>query len=146
MTRKRWITFGSIAVALGGLSWLAKIAVIIATDGKVDNEGAAALFYLLGVALMMTGSTAVGVLVTGHRSRLMLIMAVVLSPIVFLVSFAFLEGVTKPLLGERGPAYFGEEVGIMTTGLAWLMIGVGLLKAVDRSHGPEAIVRMRGSS
>ncbi len=42
MTRERWISIGSVAAALGGLSWLAKVAVIIATDGQVNDEGAAA--------------------------------------------------------------------------------------------------------
>lgn len=127
MTRKRWIEIGSIAAAFGGLSWLAKVAVIIATDGKVNDEGAAAFFYLLGVALMLIGSTAVGTLLAGHRSRLVVAVAVVLSPIVLFVSFAILDGLTKPLVGDRGAAYWADEVGILTTGLAWLLLGMCML-------------------
>jgi hypothetical protein len=146
MTRERWISIGSVAAALGGLSWLAKVAVIIATDGEVTDEGAAAFFYLLGVALMGIGSTAVGVLLAGRRSRWLVAVAVALSPIVYFVSYAVLDSITKPLVGDRGPAYAGDEVGILTTGLAWLMLGIGLLYTAHRSDGAEPIVRLRESS
>lgn len=146
MTRKRWIDIGSIAAALGGLSWLAKVAVIIATDGEVDDEGAAAFFYILGVALMAIGATAVGVFLAGRRSRWLVAVAVALSPIVFFVSYAILDGITKPLVGDRGPAYAGDEVGILTTGLAWLMLGISLLYTAHRSDGTAPIVRLRESS
>lgn len=141
MTRKRWITFGSLAVALGGFSWLAKVAVIVATDGEVNDEGAAAFFYILGVALMALGATAIGVLLAGRRSRLILGMAVALSPILFVVSFAILDGIAKPLVGDRGPAYWEDEAGILATALAWLMLGIGLLKTIPRSDGNRPIVR-----
>ncbi|MGI8643215.1 MAG: hypothetical protein ACR2LS_03760 [Thermomicrobiales bacterium] len=146
MTRERWIDIGSIAAALGGLSWLAKVAVIIATDGRVTDEGAAALFYILGVALMTIGSTAVGVLLAGHRSRLALAVAVALSPIFFFVSYAILDGIAKPLAGDRGPAYWVDEAGILATGLAWLMLGIGLLNAAHRLDGAVPAVRMRQST
>lgn len=146
MFRDRWIDFGSVATALGGLSWLAKVAVIVSTDGEVNDEGAAALFYLTGVALMVAGSTAIGVLLVGHRARWMLAMAVALSPIIFILSFIILDGIAKPLVGDRGPAYFGEEAGILTMGLVWLVLGIGLFKATHRSHAVGPVVRLRGSS
>lgn len=146
MTRKRWIHIGSMAVALGGFSWLAKVAVIIATDGEVNDEGAAAFFYILGVALMAIGSTAAGVLLAGGRSWWMLAVAVVLSPILFVVSFAILDGILKPLVGDRGPAYAGDEAGILTTGLAWLTLGIGLLKTSHRPDGTGPIARVRDAS
>lgn len=143
MTRKRWIEIGSIAAAFGGLSWLAKVAVIIATDGKVNDEGAAAFFYLLGVALMLIGSTAVGTLLAGHRSRLVVAVAVVLSPIVLFVSFAILDGLTKPLVGDRGAAYWADEVGILTTGLAWLLLGMCMLTYQAREDGAGSDLQVR---
>ncbi|MBA2468923.1 MAG: hypothetical protein H0V37_05915 [Chloroflexia bacterium] len=143
MTRKHWVHIGSIAAALGGLSWLAKVAVIIATDGKVNDEGAAAFFYLLGVALMAIGSTAVGSQLAGGRSWWVLAVAVALSPILLVVSFAILDGVTKPLVGDRGPTYWGDEAGILVTGVVWLMIGVGLFWIAHRTDGGGAIVHVR---
>jgi hypothetical protein len=135
MTRQRWMEIASIAAALGGLSWLTKVAVILATDGEVVDEGAAAFFYLLGAALMLVGSTAIGTFLAGRQSRLVLVLAVVLSPIVFVISYALLDGLAKPLVGDRGPTYWGDEVGILSTGLAWLVLGIGILKAAHRSRG-----------
>lgn len=146
MVRDRWIDIGSVAATLGGLSWLAKLAVIVATDGEINDEGAAAFFYLVGVALMVAGSTAIGVLLARRRARWVLAMAVALSPIIFFASFIILDGIAKPLVGDRGPAYFGEEAGILTTGLVWLVLGIGLLTATHRSHAVGPVVRLRGSS
>ncbi|HEV2107923.1 MAG TPA: hypothetical protein VGR16_06650 [Thermomicrobiales bacterium] len=146
MTRERWITFGSIAATLGGLSWLAKMAVIIATDGEVNDEGAAAFFYILGAALMMIGSTAVGVLLAGRRPRWTLVVAVALSPIFFIISFSILDGVAKPLVGDRGPAYLQDEAGIVTTAVAWLILGISVLNASRGSDGARSIVPVREPS
>lgn len=146
MTRERWIQIGSIAAALGGLSWLAKIAIIIATEGKVNDEGAAALFYILGVALMAIGSTAVGVRLANRRSSLLLIGAVVLSPVVFFVSSSVLDGNAKPLLENRGPAYWEDEAGIVVTALIWLLLGITLLRDTLRSGGTGLIARERESA
>lgn len=146
MTRERWIQIGSIAAALGGLSWLAKIAIIIATEGKVNDEGAAALFYILGVALMAIGSTAVGVRLANRRSSLLLIGAVVLSPVVFFVSSSVLDGIAKPLLENRGPAYWEDEAGIVVTALIWLLLGITLLRDTLRSGGTGFIAREHESA
>lgn len=146
MTRERWITIASVAAALGGLSWLAKVAVIIATDGEVSDEGAAAFFYLLGVALMVIGATSVGAMLAGRRARLVLVMAIALSPIIFFISYAILDGITKPLVGDRGPAYVGDEVGILMTGLAWLMLGAVFVRTNHQSVAAGTIVRPRGAS
>lgn len=146
MTRTGWAHIGGIAAALGGLGWLAKIAVIVATDGRVDSEGAAAVFFVLGAALMALGSTAIGVLVARRRARWVLALAVVASPILFVVSFAVLDGITKPLVSDRGPAYWEDEAGILVTGLAWLVIGIALVKLVPRSNRAEPMVHVRDSS
>lgn len=146
MTQQRWIEIGSIMAALGGLSWMAKVAVIFATDGKVNDEGAAALFYLLGVALMLIGSTAIGTMLAGRRSLLARVVAVALSPIIFVVSYAILDGLTKPLVGDLGPPYWGDEVGILATGLAWTLLGIGLFARARRSADAAPIVRVQGTS
>lgn len=146
MNRERWIEIGSIAATLGGLSWLAKVAVIIATDGKVNDEGAAALFYILGVALMAIGSTAVGIRLVNRMSSLLLVGAVVLSPVVFFVSSSVLDGIAQPLVENRGPAYWEDEAGIVATALVWLVIGITLLRDTLRSGGTGLIACRRESA
>lgn len=146
MTQKRWTRIGSIAAILGGISWLAKMAVIIITDGKVNDEGAAAVFYILGVTLMATGSTAFGIRLAHRRSSLLFVGAVVLSPVVFLVSFFVLDGIAQPLVINHGPAYWEDEVGIVVTALVWLLLGITLLKDTLRSDGTGLIARRRESA
>jgi hypothetical protein len=145
MTRHRWIVITSAAAALGGLSWLAKVAIIVATDGRVVDEGPAAFAYLLGAALMLAGSTAIGVRLAGRQSRPVLSLAVALSPLIFVVSFMLLDGLAKPLVGNLGPTYWRDEAGILVTGLAWLGIGIGMLESVRRSQGDRLDVRETGS-
>lgn len=143
MTRERWIAIGGIASALGGLSWLAKIAVIVATDGRVDSDGAAAVFFILGAALMAIGATAIGVLLAERWSNVVLAATVALSPIVFVISFVVLDSIAKPLVGDRGPAYFDDEAGILVTGLVWLAIGIALRKVVPGPSGARPGNRVR---
>lgn len=146
MTRERWMKIGGIAAALGGLSWLAKIAVIVATDGRLDSDGAAAVFFILGAALMVIGATAIGVLLAGHRSKVMLAVAVALSPILFVVSFVILDSVAKPLATDRGAAYWKDEAGILVTGVAWLAIGIVILKFVHRPSGARPFIHVRNAA
>jgi len=146
MTRERWINIGGIAAALGGLSWLAKIAVIVATDGRVDSDGAAAVFFILGAALMAVGATAIGVLLVGCRSKVALAVAVALSPILFFVSFVILDSIAKPLATDRGAAYWADEAGILVTALAWLAIGITLLGTAHRPSGARPFVRVRDTA
>jgi hypothetical protein len=45
---------------IGGVAWILKLWVIVATDGRVVATGAAGAFYDLGLYLLMVGSTGVG--------------------------------------------------------------------------------------
>ena len=44
----------------GRLAWLAKLAVIVATDRRISDTGAADAFYLLGWALLALEATGFG--------------------------------------------------------------------------------------
>lgn len=126
MSRERWIGIGAWLAVAGGIAWLAKLAVIVATDGRTDDEGAAAVFYLTGFVLLALGSTAVGALVAGDRSRAVLIAGVVPSPLLFIASFALLQAVGQAIVGDRGPAFVLDEIGILLTALCWLAIGLAV--------------------
>lgn len=145
MTRQRWIEISSIIAAFGGLSWIAKIAVIVATDGEVDSEGAAAFFFLIGVAFMLAGSTVIGALLAEDRSRFVFVPALALSPIIFFVSFALLDELAKSLVADRGATYWRDEAGILVTGIAWFALGIGIFKLAHRSHNGAPEARMRRS-
>jgi hypothetical protein len=110
----------------------------------VDSDGAAAVFFILGAALMAIGATAIGVLLAGRRSRGVL--AVALSPLLFLVSFVILDSIAKPLATDRGAAYWKDEAGILVTGLVWLAIGNVILKVVHRPSGANRFIHVRDAA
>ena len=57
---KWWIAIAGTALVVGGVAWLLKLWVIIATDGQVVATGAAGAFFDLGFYSLMVGSTGVG--------------------------------------------------------------------------------------
>ena len=48
-----WTAVAGVALVLGGAAWFAKLAVIVATDGRVAYTGAAGACFTLGLALML---------------------------------------------------------------------------------------------
>jgi general stress protein CsbA len=133
-------------MAAGGLGWLAKLVVIIATDGAVVDEGAAAVFYLLGLALMIVGSMAGAVLLTYRRSRWIVTTAALLSPAVYFAAFIVLDGLAKALVGDRGPAYLRDEAGILATDIVALLVGTLIATRSRRHEASVAVLRVRESA
>ena len=76
---KWWMAIAGTALVVGGVAWLLKLAVIVATGGRVVDTGAAAVFYLLGFLLLVIGSTGIGLWLTTNRAVPLRIAAVVLS-------------------------------------------------------------------
>ena len=131
MTRTIHI-LGAVAAA-GGAAWLAKFGVIAATDGAVDDEGAAAAFYFLGLALMAAGAATVTL--RAARGRLSAVAAAIAAPFAFFLSFMLLESIAKPIVGDAGPAWLSDEAGILATGAVWLAVG---LASYRQGLGPAA--------
>jgi peptidoglycan/LPS O-acetylase OafA/YrhL len=126
VTRERWrITSGRVAVA-GGLAWIAKLTVIVATGGEIIDTGPAALFYVSGVALLLFGGALTGLWYTTGRGLLMRIAGATIGIVGFLVSFAILDTIGGGVVGERGPEYAAAEIGILLTAILWLAIGLWL--------------------
>jgi len=137
-TTSRLSTILAALAAAGGAAWLAKLAVVAATDGATSDTGAAAIFYLLGVALLAIGSTAVGLWLAAGRHRAVRVLAVVLSPVLFFVSFMLLDSIAKLLVGDAGPAWLEDEAGIGLTAMFWLLTGLLLAKPTTRVRADMA--------
>lgn len=114
----------AMLAAAGSAAWLAKLAVIVATDGATTDTGAAAVLYLLGVALLAIGSAAVGLRLAARRPLALKIIAVATSPALFLLSYIVLDGIAKTLVGDAGPAWLEDEAGIALTAAFWLATGL----------------------
>jgi hypothetical protein len=124
MTTPRPTTILATLAAAGGAAWLAKLAVIVATDGATTDTGAAAAFYLMGIVLLAIGSAAVGSRLAARRHLALKIVALATSPALFFLSYALLDGIAKTLVGDAGPAWLEDEAGITLTAAVWLVTGV----------------------
>lgn len=129
MNRYRWIKISAMLAAAGGAAWLAKFTVIVATAGETTDTGAAAAFYLLGVALMLVGATWVGARATARLAAPLFALGVLLSPVVLFASFTVLEALAKGVVADAGPAWLEDEAGIAATGAFWLLAGMWSLRA-----------------
>ncbi len=55
-----WIAIAGTALVLGGVAWMLKLWVIVATDGRVVATGAAGTFFDLSFYLLIVGCTGLG--------------------------------------------------------------------------------------
>lgn len=134
----RSTTILAALAAAGGAAWLGKLAVITATDGATTDTGAAAVLYVLGVALMAIGSAAVGMRLTAGRHLALRILAVAASPALFFLSFMLLDSIAKTLVGDAGPAWLEDEAGIGLTAAVWLLVGLLMIGRTARTRANMA--------
>ncbi|MGH2946396.1 MAG: hypothetical protein ACRDPC_09090 [Solirubrobacteraceae bacterium] len=128
MTTNTFLPRAAAVLAAGGLAWLAKMAIITATDGAVsDGATAAGFLYLLGIALMPVGLAAVAVALTASRPIVLRALAGVGGLLSFFVCYVLLDGIAKAVVGDAGPSWLQDEVGILATGTA--LMAAGLLTA-----------------
>lgn len=132
MKTNRWITITAAAATAGGLAWLSKLAVIAATDGRVTDTGAAAVFYLLGAVLLALGAGCTTLRLLRPRARWATVATLLPAPLVFFASFVVLESLGKAAVGDAGPVWLEDEVGILATGVVWFATGFALLR--ETSH------------
>jgi hypothetical protein len=95
---------------IGGLSWVTKVGVIVATGGAVAG------FWL--------GS---------GRGLPLRAAAAVLGLIGFFVLYFVLDTIARGIAGDRGPDYAADEVGILLTGIVALLASVWLWLRYSRS-------------
>jgi hypothetical protein len=119
---RNWTGTLAGVAALGGAAWVVKFLVILADDGG-DAGGLTAVLYLLGIALMVVGSAFLAGLVARRRGRLVLVAALVASPLVVFLSYAVLDGLAKAVVGDSGPGWLEDEAGILATGVFWMAAG-----------------------
>src|SRR3712207_1482654 len=129
---KWWIAIAGIALIAGGVAWLLKLWVIVATDGRVVATGAAATFLELGLVLLAVGSTGIGVRLMMSQEPSMRIVLAVASPLVLIGVGYALGGVIGgaimviggAIVGVAVPNYLLAEAGIL--GLAVIGIVAGI--------------------
>ncbi len=146
---KWWTAIAGTILVVGGVAWILKLWVIVATDGRVVATGAAGAFFDLGFYSLLVGSTGLGVRLTMNQEPAMRGVAAVGSPVVFILSFALFSGIGYAILAVGGtfagispPSYLLEEAGIFISAVVWLIIGVILLLGSVRK--PHMTVTIHG--
>jgi hypothetical protein len=132
---KWWIAVAGTALIAGGLTWLSKLWVIVATDGRVVATGAAATFFDLGLVLLIVGSTGIGVRLMMSQEPSMRVVLAVVSPLVFLgVGYTLGGGIGGAILviggaivGVAVPGYLFAEAGILGLAMIGLLAGIWLV-------------------
>jgi hypothetical protein len=134
---KWWIALAGMALIAGGVAWILKLWVIVATDGRVVATGAAGAFFDLGFYLLVVGSTGLGLRLAINQELSMRLVLAVASPAAFFISFGIFSGIGYALVaigrlvvGDALPSYLLEEGGILVSAIVWLIVGIWLLVGV----------------
>jgi hypothetical protein len=150
---KWWIAIAGTALIAGGVAWMLKLWVIVATDGRVVATGAAATFLELGLVLLIVGSTGIGVrLMMGQEPSMHVVLAVA-SPLVLLgVGYALGGGIGGAILviggalaGVAVPGYLLAEAGILGLAVIGLVAGIWLVVCVMARGAAPSTRRTSGS-
>lgn len=137
----RLISIGGAIAAAGGFAWLAKIAVIAATDGATSGaaDAVTAVFYIAGVALMTTGLAVCGVALTAGRHIALRALAGGVGFFSALVAYMVIESIAQGIVGEAGPSWFEDEVGILATGAVIMAFSLTAVRtAQQRANVPHS--------
>ena len=115
----------------GALAWAIKLAVIISTNGRIIDTGAAALLMKIGLITFFVGSTGIGSRLT-HNSHLILrILSVILSPVIIFASFMLFPVITGPLFRNSSIWYAQGESPIGLAVLVYATVGYYLYRSAN---------------
>ncbi len=152
---KWWIAIAGTALVVGGVAWVLKLWVIVATEGRVTHTGAAGTFLELGLYSLLVGSTGVGVRLAMNQEPSMRVVLAVASPLVFGgVVYVVGGGIGGAIVviggviaGVSPPGYLLAEAGILGSAVVGIAVGVWLVVDVvlrGAAHGTDAASGSRG--
>ncbi|GAA4299069.1 hypothetical protein GCM10023183_07920 [Nibribacter koreensis] len=95
---RHWTKVAAILLIAGALAWTIKLIVIISTDGRIIDTGAASLLMKAGIILLAIGSTGIGFRLSENRPTWLRILAILLSPLVVFALFLLIAQIVTPLL------------------------------------------------
>jgi hypothetical protein len=131
---KWWTTIAGTILFIGGVAWILKLWVIVATDGRVVATGAEGAFYDLGFYSLLVGSTGVGLRLAMNQEPSMRVVLALASPLalfflfgIFLVIGYALVAIGRVFVGDALPSYLLEEGGIFISAVVGLVAGIWLV-------------------
>jgi len=148
---KWWIAIAGTALVVGGVAWISKLWVIVATDGRVVATGAAGAFFELGLYALMVGSTGVGLRLAINLENTLRVTLAVLSPVAFSILFGVFLGIGYALVaagrlivGDALPSYLLEEGGIFISAVVGIVAGIWLVVGVVVRGVPDSAADSSG--
>lgn len=127
----------AMVLAAGAVLWLVKVAQIAANGGENTTEGLVGATFLLGLACLFFGSTSVGLLLTEGRGVAVKVLAALASIVAFWVSFSLIDTAMQALVGDAGPQWVHDEMGIVATAVVWLAISLWVVARTGALLEPE---------
>ncbi len=124
----KWTQVAGLLLMGGAIAWAIKLCVIIATNGRIINTGAAAFLMTAGLIMLFLGSTGIGNWLSGNRNLLLRTVAILLSPAVVFGSFILFPMITGPLFNNSNVWYAQQESPIALAVVFYLAIGYLLYK------------------
>jgi hypothetical protein len=123
MQSSKWPIYASALLLAGGLSWIVKIGVIVANDGRIITTGPAALLMSAGLVLLGLGAAVIGAWLARRAHPVLRLLAALAAVGVLVACSIALGWGGSTLFRGRGPAYLAEEVGLLTAALLWCAFG-----------------------
>ena len=136
-TTRTWMKAAAVAAVAGGVLWLGKQVVIAAsvpaTGGPPPESTPIAVLYLSGAALMVVGASGVVARLTvGWMAALRVVLAVVVSPMIFWGVFTLTDMVCDAIAGPDAGWWWPGEGAILITALLFAAAGTTALLAGRR--------------
>ena len=123
-----WTQTASVLLIGGSLAWAIKLAVIISTNGRIIDTGAAALLMKIGILLLLIGSTSLGSSITANRSPFLRAISFLLSPVLIFGTCFLLTTALSPLVKDSSVWYAAQELPIAVVVVVCLPLGLFLYK------------------
>ena len=123
-----WTQIASALLMVGALAWAIKLSVIISTNGRIIDTGAAALLMKTGIPLLLIGSTGIGSSFNTKRNTLIRTLAILLSPVLLFGACFLITTLLNPLVQNSTVWYAAQELPIAVVILVCFPVGLFLYK------------------
>jgi hypothetical protein len=125
----QWTRVAGLLLMGGALAWTIKLCIIIATNGRIINTGAAALLMKVGIVLLLVGSTGIGNRLSRNRKLWLRIISIMLSPVVVFGSLMLIGTLIVPSFQHIDLWYAQQEAPIALAVVVCMPIGYILYKS-----------------
>jgi hypothetical protein len=125
----KWTQIASLLLIGGALAWALKLGVIISTNGRIIDTGAAALLMKIGLVMLVFGSTGIGSRLSADRKLWLRTIAIIVSPVVVFGLFLLFARLLGPLFKYSSLWYAQQEAPIALAVVFYMTIGYFLYKS-----------------